>query len=109
VEVRARVAQAVDDTPTQVVVEVVDNGLGVPAEERARLFERFFRAGGETHGGVEGTGLGLSIVRETVASLGGRTWAEFADGQSIFAFALPTRRATEARLLTSRPGDEVMR
>lgn len=109
VDIRARVEQAVDDAPAQVVVEVVDNGMGVPVEQRARLFERFFRAGGETHGGVEGTGLGLSIVRETTESLGGRTWATFSDGQSIFSFALPTRRADDARLLTPTPGTETIR
>jgi signal transduction histidine kinase len=39
-------------------VEVEDNGLGVPAEMRAELFTRFFRAHGETVTGIEGTGLG---------------------------------------------------
>jgi signal transduction histidine kinase len=45
--------------------------------------------------GIEGTGLGLSIVREAVEALGGRAWAEFADGRSVFAFSLPVRRATD--------------
>ncbi|MEO7216905.1 MAG: sensor histidine kinase [Gemmatimonadaceae bacterium] len=76
---------------TEVVIEVADNGIGVPESERARLFERFFRA---THGSsdIEGTGLGLSIVRETVKSLGGRVWAHFPEKGSVFAFSLPCRR-----------------
>jgi len=38
-------------------------------------------------------GLGLTIVRETVASIGGRAWAEFPEGVgSVFAFSLPSRR-----------------
>lgn len=83
----------------EVVVRVRDNGLGVPVEKRAHLFERFFRAH-ETVTGAEGTGLGLSIVRETAESLGGRAWAEFADapaqdGGSVFAFSLPYRRAAD--------------
>jgi signal transduction histidine kinase len=104
VEVRGRMEPATEDGPAQVVVEVADNGLGVPADQRARLFERFFR-GEATVSGVEGTGLGLSIVRETVESLGGRAWAEFpGEGGSRFAFSLPTRRAEEQRLLTPAAG-----
>jgi signal transduction histidine kinase len=99
VEVRGHMEPATEDGPAQVVVEVADNGLGVPPEQRARLFERFFR-GEATVTGVEGTGLGLSIVRETVESLGGRAWAEFSsEGGSRFAFALPTRRAHEQSLV----------
>ena len=58
-----------------------------------QLFQRFFRAHEHSATGVEGTGLGLSIVRETVGALGGRAWAEFPDGSSVFAFSLPVRRA----------------
>jgi len=95
VEITGRTVPAMEDQPAHVVVEVRDNGLGVPVDQRDRLFERFFRAGVETVTGVEGTGLGLSIVRETVESLGGRAWAEFPDGMSVFAFSLPTRRADD--------------
>jgi signal transduction histidine kinase len=104
VEVRGRTQPATEEGPAQVVVEVADNGLGVPTTQRAHLFERFFR--GEARAtGVEGTGLGLSIVRETVESLGGRAWAEFpADGGSRFVFALPTRRAHEQGLVTPASG-----
>lgn len=78
------------------VVEVVDNGLGVPPADRAQLFERFFRAG-HTGSGVEGTGLGLSIVRDTVEQIGGRAWAEFQDGTSHFVVALPCRRHSDSQ------------
>jgi signal transduction histidine kinase len=80
----------------ELVVSVHDNGIGVPEEYRAGLFERFFRArsGGATE--VEGTGLGLNIVREMIQNAGGRAWAEFpTQGGSVFAFALPARRVTD--------------
>jgi signal transduction histidine kinase len=79
----------------EVIVEVVDNGVGVPEPERGRLFERFYRA---SHGSreIEGTGLGLSIVRETVRSLGGRVWGEFPEKGSRFGFSLPCRREADA-------------
>ena len=93
VEVRGAVRHGDDGAPCEVVVEVRDNGLGVPEEARARLFEQFYRAHTETVTGVEGTGLGLSIVRETVQGLGGRAWAEFPEGEgSVFGFSLPCRR-----------------
>jgi signal transduction histidine kinase len=89
----------------ELVVRVTDNGLGVPVASRGRLFEQFYRAHGETITGVEGSGLGLSLVRETIASLGGRAWAEFPDeGGSVFAFALPSRRQADAAAAgTPRP------
>lgn len=71
----------------ELVVHVVDNGIGVPADKRAQLFHRFFRAHEQTH--HEGTGLGLSIVRASVASIGGRAWAEFPGQGSVFAVAIP--------------------
>lgn len=104
VEIRGRTEPPTDTGPAQVVIEVVDNGLGVPSDQRARLFERFFRAGVETVTGVEGTGLGLSIVRETVEALGGRAWGEFVDGGSLFAFSLPVRRAADAVAATPEAG-----
>jgi signal transduction histidine kinase len=111
VEVTGRIVPATDEAPAYVVVEVRDNGLGVPEGQRDRLFERFFRAGVESVSGVEGTGLGLSIVRETVESLGGHAWADFPPAESVFGFTLPIRRAEdltppEGRTVVteSRPG-----
>lgn len=75
------------DDEMELVIRVRDNGLGVPSQHRAQLFERFYRAHEEN--GVEGTGLGLNLVKETVESLGGRAWAEFDSGGSTFAFGLP--------------------
>lgn len=95
VEVRARVTKPDDGATPETVVEVHDNGLGVPEDKRANLFERFFRAHEESNKSIEGTGLGLSIVRETVTSLGGRAWADFRDDGTAFFFTMPNRRAED--------------
>jgi signal transduction histidine kinase len=95
VEVRGRVVPR-DDGASEVVVEVADNGVGVPASVRSRLFQRFFRAHEGSMPHVEGTGLGLSIIRDTVGGLGGRAWAEFPEKGSTFAFSLPSRRESDA-------------
>ena len=80
----------------EVVVAVADNGLGIPMEARARLFGRFFRAHADTATHVEGTGLGLSLVREAIESVGGRVWVDLEEsGETIFAFALPSRRSSD--------------
>jgi signal transduction histidine kinase len=85
------------DSEGELRVFVRDNGIGVPVEARDRLFDEYYRAHSETVTDVSGTGIGLSIVRETITSLGGRTWAEFpADSGSIFAFSLPSRREEDA-------------
>ena len=95
VAVAARSALGRTGVP-ELVVEVRDNGLGVPEERRPKLFARGFRAHAETVTGVEGTGLGLSIVRDAIEALGGRVWATFPDsGGSCFGFTLPARREHE--------------
>ncbi len=89
----------------ELIVRVRDNGLGVPPEGRARLFEQFYRAHVGTVTEVEGSGLGLSLVRETITALGGKAWAEFPDeGGTVFAFSLPSRREEDAAAAgTKRP------
>ncbi|MDQ6690995.1 MAG: ATP-binding protein [Gemmatimonadota bacterium] len=92
VEIRAKATSASGGKGAETIVEVRDNGLGVPEMMRPRLFERFFRAHEETQREIEGTGLGLSIVKETASSMGGRAWAEFRDDGTAFFFTMPSRR-----------------
>ena len=71
-----------------VVVEVADEGPGIPADELARISERFFRA--STARGVKGTGLGLTIAREIAELHGGRLEVRSAVGAgSRFRILLP--------------------
>ena len=101
-EVRAYYAAAGGPAGEELVVEVRDNGIGVPPERRAGLFGRFYRAH-ETV--VPGTGLGLSIVKETAESLGGRAWADFDDDDgSAFKFSIPARRLADAQVEAAEAG-----
>jgi signal transduction histidine kinase len=102
VEVDAVAGEADAEGMCELVIRVRDNGLGVPEGNRAGLFERFFRAHVVSAPGIEGTGLGLSIVRETAESLGGKAWAEFSEGESVFAFSLPCRRAEDQSVLKGK-------
>ena len=72
----------------EVELRVADHGLGIPADELARLFTPFYRA--STAVSVAGTGLGLHISRRLAERQGGRLWLEASSGAgSVFALALP--------------------
>ncbi len=55
---------------------VADQGPGIPAADRERIWDRFWRLERDRGSAVAGTGIGLSVVRELVALHGGRVWAE---------------------------------
>jgi two-component system sensor histidine kinase KdpD len=71
-------AKAGDDNRVRVIVE--DQGPGIPPELRERVFEKFFRAGGEGDQGTHGTGMGLAIAHGIVEAHGGRIWIEAGEG-----------------------------
>ncbi|MCS7087942.1 MAG: ATP-binding protein [Thermoflexales bacterium] len=81
-------------TPTEVIISVSDEGLGIPREEQERIFERFYRGENATRRGTPGTGLGLYLTRIIVEAHGGRIWVE-SDGKSgsTFHVALPRMAA----------------
>ena len=71
----------------EVQFAVKDTGVGIPADDVPRIFERFYRVDKSRAGG--GTGLGLSISRHLIESHGGRIWAESIEGKgSTFYFKL---------------------
>jgi two-component system, OmpR family, sensor histidine kinase VicK len=75
----------------ELVVSVADQGLGLPATEIVKVFDRFHRVQSEVLRGIGGTGLGLAICKGLVEAHGGRIWAE-SEGEgtgSTFRFTLP--------------------
>ncbi|MFN8524092.1 MAG: HAMP domain-containing sensor histidine kinase [Chloroflexota bacterium] len=77
--------------PTQVLLTVRDTGVGIPADEQGKLFERFFRARTAFQTGAVGSGLGLHITRSLVEMHGGQIWFESTEGAgTAFFVTLPT-------------------
>jgi PAS domain S-box-containing protein len=75
------------------VIEVADEGLGIPNDERERIFEKFYRLDPQQTHGVGGSGLGLYICRELVERMDGRLTVDSEPGQgSRFTVELPLRR-----------------
>lgn len=75
----------------ELLISVVDDGLGMPVGELDRIFDRFHRVGGEVSQRIGGTGLGLAICKGLVEAHHGRIWAE-SGGEglgSTFRFTLP--------------------
>ncbi len=82
-------------TGTKVIVEVADNGIGIPQEHLNRVFERFFRVDKHRNRATGGSGLGLSICKHIVEAHGETISVISTEGAgSVFSFSL--RSATEA-------------
>jgi two-component system phosphate regulon sensor histidine kinase PhoR len=93
-----RIAVGARPAGRTVEVYVRDSGIGIPAEDLPRLFERFYRVDKARSRELGGTGLGLSIVKHLVAALDGTTRVESAIGQgSTFFFTLPADEAAAGR------------
>ena len=70
---------------------ITDQGLGIPASEHRRIFEKFYRLDPDMTRGIGGTGLGLYICRELVRRMDGKIWVESKPGKgSTFFVELPT-------------------
>jgi signal transduction histidine kinase len=75
-------------------LEVVDHGIGIPAKEHPKIFEKFYRVGDPLVHNSKGSGLGLSLVRHIVHAHGGEVAVESAPGQgSKFIISLPVHNS----------------
>jgi two-component system phosphate regulon sensor histidine kinase PhoR len=87
-----RIEIRVENGDPKVRVRVKDTGIGIPEEDLARIFERFYRVDKARSRELGGTGLGLAIVKHLVQSLGGEISVQSRLGEgSTFTFTLPRR------------------
>lgn len=80
----------------EIFVSVEDTGIGIPEEEKERIFEKFKQVGDLIRGKPRGTGLGLPISKQIVEAHGGKIWVETKLGKgSTFYFTIPLKRKEE--------------
>ena len=93
---RSKVVVGAKANDMMVDITVTDQGIGIPAQEVDRIFERFYRVDPARHRSTGGTGLGLSIVKHVAAAHGGevRVWSVQDQGSS-FTLTLPRRTSQE--------------
>jgi two-component system OmpR family sensor kinase len=91
----------------EVVVTVADHGIGIPASDIARLFERYYR--GSNVSGVVGTGVGLYLVKIVVDLHGGSIAVDSREGAGArFTIRLPTKLAAQVKPAASVAADELL-
>ena len=93
-----------DPHNTWVAVKVTDTGIGIPAAEQEKIFERFIQ--NNTAGQVlnQGSGIGLSITKEFVKMQGGTISVESMEGKgSIFTVLLPVKETTASVVIPAEP------
>jgi PAS domain S-box-containing protein len=76
--------------PGEIEIRISDTGMGIPADELPRLFQRFFRTERATSAAIPGTGLGLAIAKAIVTGHGGRICVDSTEGVgTTFSVILP--------------------
>jgi two-component system sensor histidine kinase VicK len=83
---------------SEAIIEVRDQGRGIPADKLEHIFDRFQQGDASDSRAMGGTGLGLAICRSIVNQHGGRIWATSVEGEgTTFHFTLPTKPITNLR------------
>ncbi len=96
---RGSVTCRVRKTGSEIIVSVIDTGMGIAEVDREKVFEKFRQAGDTLTDKPTGTGLGLSICKQIVEYHGGRIWVESEPGKgSTFSFTIPPISKEETKV-----------
>lgn len=103
-EAGGHVTVKVEEDSGYIKVTVSDDGIGIPAKDLARVFERFFQVEGHLTRRSGGMGLGLAVAKSMIDLHNGRIWAESEEGKgSTFTFLLPTQKAGSSAASSASP------
>lgn len=76
----------------EILFKIKDSGIGIPEDQKERIFQKFFRAANAMRFVTEGTGLGLFITKNIIEAHGGKIWFESKEGKgTTFYFTLPIK------------------
>ncbi len=93
---RGSVTCSVRKRENEIMISVIDTGMGIAEIDQGKVFEKFKQVGDNHTGKLNGTGLGLSICKQIVEHHGGRIWVESKPGKgSNFSFTLPISLSPE--------------
>jgi signal transduction histidine kinase len=86
----AKITISAKKTAAGLTLSITDNGRGIPPEDQANIFERFYQIEKNITGNVEGIGLGLALVKRIVSDHGGKIGVKSTIGQGTeFTIELP--------------------
>ncbi|MFA6989136.1 MAG: ATP-binding protein [Candidatus Gastranaerophilaceae bacterium] len=78
-----------EDHPDFIQIKIIDQGIGIPQSHLDKVFTKFSRIDNPLTREIQGTGLGLYITKTIIEGLGGKIYAESAEGGSVFTVELP--------------------
>lgn len=88
----------IEELQHQIRVSIEDSGIGIPLEDQARIFQKFFRAGSASEHKIRGTGLGLYITQRIVQDHHGQlNFVSRPDEGSVFSVTLPKPKKSDAK------------
>ncbi len=74
----------------EVEISIKDNGMGIPDDQKAKMFEKFFRVEASDRANIVGTGLGLYLTKQFIEGMGGKVWFDSKVGEgTTFYFTIP--------------------
>ncbi|PLW98211.1 MAG: hypothetical protein C0591_04985, partial [Marinilabiliales bacterium] len=89
-DTNGKVSVVTKDKHNKIIIEIIDNGIGIPEVELNNIFKDFYRADNVIVTGIKGSGIGLSLVKEGVEIHGGKIRVESQiDIGSKFTIELP--------------------
>lgn len=104
-----QISVAVRGDGDKVLISVSDTGIGIPADDIAHIFQKFYRVDNSQTRQIGGTGLGLYLVKQRVEALGGRVWVKSEYGKgSTFYVSLPRISESEYERMSIAYNNEKM-
>ncbi len=90
---KGKVVVSLEKNDNNIEVSVEDSGIGIPEDQKERIFTKFFRASNAVRTETEGSGLGLFICKNIIEAHDGEVWFESEEGKgSKFYFSLPIKK-----------------
>ena len=109
IDVNIGLVQQINDDKQLLKISVSDSGIGIPAKDLERIFERFYRVENPENGHQTGTGVGLHIVSEYVKLHGGDIGVESELGKgSIFTMSIPVTQHMQEEIISQNSSDDIL-